>query len=246
MTQLSWALSTHLAPPRQELNLEPEKGPSPEHISALEGLSDPKEAPYAKQATKALFQFGVGIAGLQNKRGYRTPELSLNFWKTFDLVLPSVSGASKLEVIPILIRKTDMFTEEPKHEFLLDRPGKLNATVMRIQVTAHDSGQWTLIKAKDLVVNETALALSKMLKSSKDNPPPIVRWEDASWHLKWTTSKNRDVSGCIWFAVVEVREGTKLCLQKPGKQIWVNLMEELESLVKYHELGEMELLLDNY
>lgn len=151
-----------------------------------------------------------------------------------------------MEVIPLLIRKKDPAKEDSKHEFLVGKLGKINAAVMRFQVTAHDTGLWTLNSARETVVNETALALSKMLKNSKERPPPITKWEDASWHLKWVTKENQDASGCIWFAVAEVREGATLCLQKPGKQIWVNLMEELESLVKYREAGGMELLPDNF
>lgn len=84
---------------------------------------------------------------------------------------------------------------------MLDKVGKLNTAVMRFQVTAHGQGQWTLSRAKDLVVNETALASSKMLKNSKENLSPITKWDDASWHLKWVPYKIRmpqGVFGLLW------------------------------------------------
>lgn len=239
-----------LETPTPPLQIEPHSGEGKIIISETsdtqEGPKEPEEPKGESKATKPTFCFGAAGEGAHSKRGYRSSELSLNFWKSFDLFPPSVAGNSKLEIIPLLIRKRDPASEEPKHEFLLDRLSKLNTAVMRIQVTAHDTGQWNLSKARDLVVNETALALNRMLKSNKENPPPITKWNDASWHLKWVKGKNQEAAGCIWFAVTEVQEGTTIRFQKPGKQVWVNLSEELESLVKYREDGEMELLPDDF
>lgn len=46
--------------------------------------------------------------------------------------------------------------------------------------------------------------------------------------------------------MVELEENVEIWFHKPGKQIWINLIEDLEGLVKYREQGEMELLPDDF
>lgn len=97
--------------PQKEQNTTLKQGPLLEQRSILKGLEEEEVDQREKYAVKTTFRFGAEREGLQNKRGYRTSELSLDFWKTFDLIPPSVSGASKLEVIPLLIRKKDPLVE---------------------------------------------------------------------------------------------------------------------------------------
>lgn len=72
-----------------------------------------------------MFRFSLESAGDQGKRGYKTSDLPLNFWKVFELTPPSSNGASRLVVIPFIIKKKITSVEgKPKHEFLVDKPGK--------------------------------------------------------------------------------------------------------------------------
>lgn len=57
------------------------------------------------QEPNTIFRFEAGTSEAQNKRGYRTTDLSLNFWKALELNPPSVTGASRLVVLLMLIKK---------------------------------------------------------------------------------------------------------------------------------------------
>lgn len=148
-------------------------------------------------------------------------------YKALDLDPPTDIGTSRLVVIPMFIKKRWSSEETDKHKYLVIKTGRSNNAILRIHVTAHDSGYWTAHKAKELMVCETALALNKILKFAKCNQPPITKWEDASWHLKWANNKENGITCCIWLAVVELEETTEICSHKPGKQLWRNLTDDL-------------------
>lgn len=141
-------------------------------------------------------------------------------------------------IIAMSVRKSRVEEEMEKHQFLVDKAGKHSNTIMRIQSLAHDSGVWTLAKAKDLLDGETALALSKLLKFEKEKPPPLTKWEDASWHFKWSINKHHGTLCSTWLAVAELDENTEVWFQKLGKQRWACVPEDMESLLNTEYKGD--------
>lgn len=190
------------------------------------------------QGSKPTFCFGPGAAETLNKRGYRTTDLSANFWRALGVKPPVNSGVNRSVVIPLLIKKRWTAEVTPKHKFLACKTGRLNNAVLRLQVSTHDSGVWSTIKAKEILTNETALALNKMLKLGKDMQPPFTTWEDASWHFKWTTDTQSDTACCTWLAMVVLAPNEEVGLHKPGKQLWFNLSEDLEGLLGHRVQGD--------
>lgn len=91
-------------------------------------------------------------------------DFSTNFWRVLGLKPPTNTGVNRSIIIPLLVKKRWVTDETTKHKFLACKVGRLNNAVLRIQVSAHNSGAWSTIKAKDLLTNETALALNKILK----------------------------------------------------------------------------------
>lgn len=82
------------------------------------------------QEPNPIFRFGVGSSEAQNKRVYRTTDLSLSFWKALELKPPSVTGASRLVVISMLIKKRWTSEETTKLKFLAIKTWRLNNAVL--------------------------------------------------------------------------------------------------------------------
>lgn len=186
---------------------------------------------------------------LHKKRGYRTSDLSPNFWKALGLRPPSAHGAIRMVVIPVITKKcseVDELDDPQAHKCLVDKAGRHSNALMRVQITAHDTGEWSASKAKDLLINETALALSRRLKFGKDNPPPITKWEDASWHYKWSINKHHGTLSCTWLAVTMLADNAEVWFHKAGKQVWAQLPEAMEELVKHRREGEMDHLPNDF
>lgn len=232
---------------RQEPSLEVDSANAEEELSSQstrmkEVKNKEGEQNTNGQETNTLFHFGAGKADSQNKRGYRSSDLSPNFWKAMEITPPSAVGASRMVIIPMMIRKRWTTGEGTKHKILVNKVRRLNNAVMRIPITVHDTGTRTASKAKEAIISETALALHKTIKVGKDSQHPLTMWEDASWHFKWTASKQNGTAYCIGLAVMEMEANSETYFQKPGKQIWMNLIEDLESHINCREQGEIKFI----
>lgn len=190
--------------------------------------------------------YGLEAMEQLKKRGYRSTDISANFWKALKLHPPSLAGASKMVVIPVIYKKASEEGEEESHKCLVERAGRHNNALVRIQISAHDSGTWSPYKAKELLVSETTQALSKLLKYGKGHPPPISKWKDVSWHYKWSINKHHGTLGCTWLAIAKVSEDSEIFFHKPGKHIWSQLPEAMEELVKSRQQGEVEHLPNDF
>lgn len=222
-----------------------------DHTLSLEKLTSKTQSNEESQDKKlkdisSPFQFGVGLTENQNKRGYRTTDLSTNFWKVLGIIPPKNAGAKRSVIIPMPIKKSWTTKEEEKHKFLAFKAGSLNNTVLRIQVSAHNSGTWSTDKAKGILTNEAAQVLNKVLKFGKGNYPPFTKWEDASWHFRWTTYKQSDSACCTWLSMIVLEANSEVSLHKPGKQRWINLPEEMEGLIKNRGQGVIEQLTEEF
>lgn len=225
---------------------ETSKGQQTADKEADKMTAAPEKAPGPKLTRPS----GLEAAELLKKRGYRTTDLSPNFWKALNLHPPSAPGASRMVVIPVLAVKAEAEEgedqEEDKHKSIIEKAGRHNNALARIQISAHDSGSWTPDKAKELLVNETAFALSKLLKYGKTSSPPITKWEDASWHYVWSINKHHGTLCCTWIAITLLEADTEFGFHKPGKHMWAQLPEVMEALLKTRKPGVIEHLPDGF
>ena len=74
---------------------------------------------------------------------------------------------------------------------------------------AEDGLEWTRVKAKQHLVNETVLGLREILQSGHCKAQPLQRWEDAQWFSTWR--KDYPVQNehtLCWLAIIRVDDKT--------------------------------------
>jgi hypothetical protein len=101
---------------------------------------------------------------------------------------------------------------------------------------------WKKEEAKMLLVNETTLALRKIILNAHNLYNPIKRWNDTIWYFRWIED-GKGESHCVIMVCIPL-PSLELSLQKPDKYVWEHVHEVIGRLLRSSEEGELRYIKD--
>jgi hypothetical protein len=184
----------------------------------------------AEQEKNKLSQVDGNIFQGNFMGGHKTQLIPLAFLATTGL-LSGDAQICKGRVFPILItgsgdrlRKTDFRILAEVN--LVTGKGPV---ALRQLLVPENQETWISAEAKQYLVNETSLALRKIVLNTYNQHNPMKHWEDAMWYYRWIEDGTR-VSHCVIMVFIPAI-GKEVPLQKPERYRWELVYDEIRNLL---------------
>lgn len=162
----------------------------------MKPTSEDRSAEKGKEKMKPLGTESTPIT----RQGYRSGRLADDFWAVMAIPDTLLSPRKKLRIIPFLTKNSN------HSEYLVDNSKSPHTTIATAHIAETLAGvPWTLVRARQHIVNETTHALHKVLIFNNQNTTPFHKWEQGSWFSQWTLTTDGEHL-CTCFVSVAVPE----------------------------------------
>ena len=158
------------------------------------------------------------------RQGYRSGRLADDFWSVLNIPGTPPSQKKKLRVLPFL-------TKNFNHtEYLVDNSKQLHNTITSVNIAELLAGvPWSIQRARQHIVNETAQALHKVLIFNNQHNTPFQKWDQGLWFSQWETTQEDD-HVCTLFVSIAAPE-TKIRIRKGRNIGWRTIPSSIQPLL---------------
>ena len=154
------------------------------------------------------------------RQGYRSGRLSDDLWEVLAIPSTPSSPRKKLRVFPFL-------TKNFNHAEFLSNNNKLTTnSITFVHIAEVLAGvPWTVQRARQHVVNETAQALLKVLIFSNQHNTPFQKWDQGLWFSQWTDTEDEEHLCTLYVNIaapenkIRIRKGRNLGWKEVPKDI---------------------------
>lgn len=157
-------------------------------------------------------------ADQQSKRLHRSTEIPESFWNIGGFFPPSGSTLKRGRIFPILFSAADKgeYTGRIK---LLTTPEEKGGWFMQISIV-EGKHEWSQKEVQASILEETALALRKIIVNTHNQHNPLRVWESACWHYRWIKEETSNSAHCVIFAFIPIIANS-ITLQRPDNFRWI-------------------------
>ena len=119
-------------------------------------------------------------------RGYKSSDISRNIWEALGVEEMGCPRTQRGEVFPILVKNNTLpdGQEVMFYSVCLDKGKEIPVVRAQIEMSG-EKVEWRTSKARQHVVNETAIGSRRTLQGVKFKTLPLKVWEDAHWYFLW-------------------------------------------------------------
>ena len=154
------------------------------------------------------------------RQGYRSGRLSDDFWEVINIPGTPSTPKKKLRVLPVL---TKNFAHS---EFLADNSKQPYSAITTVHIAEVLAGvPWTLQRARQHIVNETAQALHKVLIFNNQHNTPFQKWDQGIWFAQWDAADEGEFT-CTLYVSIAAPE-TKIKIRKGRNFGWRTIPEPI-------------------
>ena len=158
------------------------------------------------------------------RQGYRSGRLADDFWSVLNIPGTPSSQKKKLRVVPFL---TKNFTHT---EYLADNSKQLHNTITSVNIAELLAGvPWTVQRARQHIVNETAQALHKVLIFNNQHNTPFQKWDQGRWFSQWETTQEEE-HVCTLFVSIAAPE-SKIRIRKGRNISWRTIPTSIQPIL---------------
>ncbi|KAG0590298.1 hypothetical protein KC19_1G087600 [Ceratodon purpureus] len=138
------------------------------------------------------------------------------------------SSVKRGRIFPLLVTCSGETQDSSAFRILSEDDSPLKHPVAMRQLTVVDSQAcWSLEEARQLLVNETSLALRKVIVNRHNQHNPMRQWNDATWFYTWEHDQNGG-SHCVIIPIIAITV-KDIPLQRPERHKWFHLAPALKS-----------------
>jgi hypothetical protein len=208
------------SPGKDATNITPQQQPGTPQAFIWRRKTDnmPTDKEKGKQKTPS-----VESAPL-TRQGYRSGRLADDFWEVLKIPGTPNTQKRKLRVIPFISKNQN------HSEYLVDNCKQVFTPITTVYIAEQLAGvPWTVLRARQHIVDELAHALHKILIFSNQNNTPIYKWEQSTWFAQWTLSAEGD-NICTLYANIVVPE-SKIKIRKGRMLGWRKIPTAIQEVL---------------
>lgn len=178
-----------------------------------------------------------GMSGVIPKRVHRSSEVAENFWVEGGFNPPPGYAIRRGRVFPILFSAAET-GDKPENVRILS-PRREEFSTFRQVSTIEGKQDWSKKEVLNSILEETALALRKIIINTHNRTNPLRVWESACWHFKWIQDEANGSAHCVILGFIpSIAEG--ITLQRPDNFRWIKAPSAVgEMLLDQNSLGQL-------
>ena len=212
---------------------------SPPHATTTQQPVTPKAFVWRQKAAASTSSETKGKEKVKaestpiTRQGYRSGRLADDFWEVLNIPGTPSTQKRKLRVLPFLTKNYS------NTEYLVDNNKHSYSTITIVHIAEVLAGvPWSLSRARQHIVKETAQALHKVLIFNNQYTTPFQTWDQGRWFSQWEKTADGDHICTLYVSIAAPESKIKI---RKGRNIgWKTIPEIIKTTLNSPQSGAIQ------